>query len=115
MIKKIVLVSLSVLSMLSCFCNEVVKNDYIPTVEPEIVSIETTSVSMKWNNVGSEYTYNVVVGNVNDSNVIQINTNHDTTCVVNNLVSNKKYNVSVLTIREDGLRSLGNLITFTTK
>lgn len=90
----------SALLFLVSFCNSV-KDSHSPQVTPEIVSIDSSSVSIKWNNVGSQYYYSVFIefdsmhGNDFSNIGTVIDSTTDTFFVINGLQPKTWYKVTV--------------------
>jgi hypothetical protein len=85
-------------------CDNGVKDEHSPQVTPLIVNVDSNSVGLKWNNVGSQYYYNVLLGfdSIPDNdfrNVASaIESTTDTSCIVHGLQSKSWYKVKVRTI-----------------
>jgi len=83
-------------------CNKMEQNT-APRVTPEIVSIELHSVTIKWNSVGDDYTYLVLVSldSVSDNNfhdvALSIDNSTDTICTIDNLLPNTFHKIIVQT------------------
>jgi len=93
----------SSLFWLNTGCDNVVKDEHSPQVTPEIVEVETSSVTVKWNNVGEQYCYSVLLAydSILDNDFrnadIFVHCTKDTIVTIDSLISNAWYKVKVRT------------------
>ena len=91
-----------ILALLCFSCNEIV-NEHAPAVNAEIVAVGSDYVTIKWNNVGDEYTYGVVLSKdtVDDNDFRSadsiVNGLTDTVFSMGNLESKRYYKIKVST------------------